>query len=40
MKSFDLLNAPLAGINLVEVVAGKGKTYNIEGLFIRLIIES
>ena len=40
MKPFDLLNAPLAGINLIEAGAGTGKTYNIEGLFIRLILET
>ena len=39
MKSFDLLNAPLEGINLIEASAGTGKTYNIEGLFIRLLLE-
>jgi exodeoxyribonuclease V beta subunit len=39
MKPFDLLNAPLAGSNLIEASAGTGKTYNIEGLFIRLVLE-
>jgi len=39
LKPFDLLNAPLEGINLIEASAGTGKTYNIEGLFIRLILE-
>ena len=39
MKPFDLLNAPLEGINLIEASAGTGKTYNIEGLFIRLLLE-
>jgi len=39
MESFDLLNAPLEGINLIEASAGTGKTYNIEGLFIRLLLE-
>ncbi|MGD8649500.1 MAG: exodeoxyribonuclease V subunit beta, partial [Desulfobacterales bacterium] len=39
MKPFDLLNAPLEGINLIEASAGTGKTYNIEGLFVRLILE-
>lgn len=39
MKPFDLLNAPLAGVNLIEASAGTGKTYNIEGLFMRLILE-
>ena len=39
MKPFDLLNAPLEGINLIEASAGTGKTYNIEGLFVRLVLE-
>lgn len=39
MKSFDLLKAPLEGIQLIEAGAGTGKTYNIAGLFLRLIVE-
>jgi exodeoxyribonuclease V beta subunit len=39
MKPFDLLKAPLVGSNLIEASAGTGKTYNIEGLFIRLVLE-
>lgn len=39
MQPFDLQNAPLKGINLIEASAGTGKTYNIEGLLIRLILE-
>ena len=39
MKPFDLLKAPLEGHNLIEASAGTGKTYNIEGLFIRLVLE-
>jgi exodeoxyribonuclease V beta subunit len=39
MEPFDLLNAPLEGINLIEAGAGTGKTYNIEGLYVRLILE-
>ncbi|MEX1351061.1 MAG: exodeoxyribonuclease V subunit beta [Desulfobacterales bacterium] len=39
MQPFDLLNAPLEGINLIEASAGTGKTYNIEGLFVRLVLE-
>ncbi len=39
MERFDLLNVPLKGANLLEAGAGTGKTYNIEGLFLRLIIE-
>jgi exodeoxyribonuclease V beta subunit len=39
MKQFDLVNAPLSGTNLIEAGAGTGKTYAIESLFLRLIIE-
>jgi exodeoxyribonuclease V beta subunit len=39
MTPFDLLHTPLKGINLIEAAAGTGKTYTIEGLFIRLVIE-
>jgi exodeoxyribonuclease V beta subunit len=39
MEQFNLLTAPLAGSNLIEASAGTGKTYNIEGLFIRLVVE-
>ena len=39
MEPFDLLKAPLVGSNLIEASAGTGKTYNIEGLFIRLVLE-
>ena len=36
---FNLNNAPLEGTNLIEAAAGTGKTYNIAGLFIRLLLE-
>ena len=39
MQPLDLVNTPLEGINLIEASAGTGKTYAIEGLFLRLIIE-
>ncbi len=39
MKEFDLLNIPLAGMNLIEASAGTGKTYNIAGLYLRLLLE-
>ncbi|MGD2187198.1 MAG: UvrD-helicase domain-containing protein, partial [Desulfobacterales bacterium] len=39
MEPFDLINTPLEGINLIEASAGTGKTYTIEGLFLRLILE-
>ncbi|MCU0604715.1 MAG: UvrD-helicase domain-containing protein, partial [Desulfobacterales bacterium] len=39
MTPFDLLHTPLRGINLIEAAAGTGKTYTIEGLFLRLVLE-
>jgi len=36
MKPFELHHAPLEVVILIEVGAGTGKTYNIEGLFVRL----
>ena len=39
MEPLDIINAPLEGINLIEASAGTGKTYTIEGLFLRLILE-
>ncbi|MBW2438493.1 MAG: UvrD-helicase domain-containing protein, partial [Deltaproteobacteria bacterium] len=39
MKPLDLVNTPLEGINLIEASAGTGKTYAIEGLFLRLVLE-
>ena len=39
MQPLDLINTPLEGINLIEASAGTGKTYAIEGLFLRLILE-
>ncbi|MBU0988357.1 MAG: exodeoxyribonuclease V subunit beta [Proteobacteria bacterium] len=39
MKTFNLLNTPLSGTNLIEASAGTGKTYTIAGLFLRLILE-
>jgi exodeoxyribonuclease V beta subunit len=39
LKTFDALNSPLSGKNLIEASAGTGKTYTIEGLFVRLILE-
>ena len=40
MKSFDILNAPLTGSNLIEASAGTGKTYTIAGIYLRLLLES
>lgn len=39
MSEFNLNKAPLEGTNLIEAAAGTGKTYNIAGLFVRLILE-
>ena len=39
MKTFDIINSPLVGTNLIEASAGTGKTYTIEALYVRLILE-
>jgi exodeoxyribonuclease V beta subunit len=39
LQPLDLINTSLEGINLIEASAGTGKTYAIEGLFLRLILE-
>lgn len=39
MKLFDPTDTPLTGTNLIEASAGTGKTYTIEGLFLRLVLE-
>ena len=36
---FDAFSAPLTGINLIEAAAGTGKTYNIQTLTIRALLE-
>jgi exodeoxyribonuclease V beta subunit len=36
---FDLFNCSLDGINLIEASAGTGKTWNICGLYLRLLLE-
>ncbi len=40
MQALDLLSCPLAGTNLIEASAGTGKTWNICGIYLRLLIES
>ena len=35
----DLFNCPLDGISLIEASAGTGKTWNICGLYMRLLLE-
>ncbi len=37
MKIFDAQNIPLEGVHLIEASAGTGKTYSIEGLYVRLV---
>ena len=39
MIPFDVHRVPLAGRNLIEAAAGTGKTWSIEQLFVRLIME-
>ncbi|MFA6450322.1 MAG: exodeoxyribonuclease V subunit beta [bacterium] len=39
MKKFDLPNAPLDGVNLIEASAGTGKTHAIAGIYLRLVLE-
>jgi len=39
MNDFDAYSCPLDGINLVEAGAGTGKTYNIQILLARLVLE-
>jgi exodeoxyribonuclease V beta subunit len=36
---FDVFNCSLKGINLIEASAGTGKTWNICGLYLRLLLE-
>lgn len=38
-REFDAFSAPLDAINLVEAAAGTGKTYNIQTLTIRALLE-
>jgi exodeoxyribonuclease V beta subunit len=39
MSVFNTVNHPLAGTNVIEASAGTGKTFNIQKLVLRLIIE-
>ncbi|MCQ2380058.1 MAG: UvrD-helicase domain-containing protein [Victivallaceae bacterium] len=39
MTEFNAVECPLDGINLVEAAAGTGKTYNIETLVLRAVLE-
>lgn len=40
LAPFELFNAPMQGVNLVESSAGTGKTYNISGLVVRILAEA
>ncbi|MEN9580067.1 MAG: helicase/exodeoxyribonuclease beta subunit [Pseudomonadota bacterium] len=40
MRTFSMLEAPLAGRSLVEASAGTGKTYALSTLFVRLLVEA
>ncbi len=39
VNEFDVLTCPLEGQTLVEASAGTGKTWNIGGLYLRLLLE-
>jgi exodeoxyribonuclease V beta subunit len=39
MNEFDVWTASLSGVHLVEANAGTGKTWNIEGLVVRMLVE-
>lgn len=39
VNEFDVLTCPLEGRTLVEASAGTGKTWNIGGLYLRLLLE-
>ena len=39
MKILDNLNVSLSGLNFIEASAGTGKTFTLEGLYIRLLLE-
>lgn len=38
-REFDVFDCPLDGANLIEASAGTGKTWNICGLYLRLLLE-
>jgi exodeoxyribonuclease V beta subunit len=39
LTPFDVFDSPLEGVNLVEASAGTGKTWNICGVYLRLLLE-
>lgn len=40
MQKFDCLSSPIFGPHLLEASAGTGKTFSIEHIFVRLLLES
>ena len=38
-QQFDSIKCPLRGVNIIEAGAGTGKTYNIQNLYARMIVE-
>ena len=40
MNPFNPLEVPLTGINLIEAAAGTGKTFTVEVIYLRLLIEA
>ena len=39
VAEFDVFSCPLEGVSLIEASAGTGKTWNICGLYLRLLLE-
>ncbi|WP_293765706.1 exodeoxyribonuclease V subunit beta [uncultured Aquitalea sp.] len=39
LRALDALHCPLSGVNLIEASAGTGKTWTIEALYVRLLLE-
>ena len=39
-EPLDVFECPLAGIRQIEASAGTGKTWNICGLYLRLLLEA
>lgn len=37
-KAFDLIHSAISGNNIIEASAGTGKTYSIEGLYVRILL--
>ena len=37
-EAFDLIHSAISGNNIIEASAGTGKTYSIEGLYVRILL--